>query len=800
MSYICILFMPMRFWGFFILSLSFLGFSDSYSQDVPIGNWKDYLSYQQGLTVCQGGSTIYCCCSSGVFTYNTQDNSLERFNKITGLSDINATVARYNSYDNVLVIGYSDGNIDLMVNGQIINISDLFNSSVQGSKTINNIYFSKNLAYVCCGQGIIVIDLSQDIILNTYYIGPNATALNIYALTIFNDTIFAATAKGIYYDSVHDPFINDFQDWKVVGSPLPKEYEGTSVFNGIVSCGSKVYASYSRRLTYSSCNTCTTWLEDTIFVYSNGKWSYDSNTLNNNFYSLESCTAKSQTYLVYTTQWGISVRDNAGNQENNVGTYRFGNAASNDAILDNNNNLWIADNNYGLVMCNQNYSGTSYVPSGPFSNKAFAIANANGTIWIAPGGYSFSVPENISGIGISEFSNNIWHRLIVTPTDTLNDLCCFAIDPANPLHAYAGSFSKGVVEYNNNEVVNIYNTSNSTLQGVDGTNQIRCGGVAFDSNGNLWATSYYTNTDYLSVKESNGTWQSFDFSGIITSNGSAVLQVLVTQSQAKWMVFPGTGILVYQDQGTFAQPNFNNSILINAQTGQGHLPSLNIYCITQDQNGAIWVGTDAQVVVFYSPDNVLDGAHDWDAQDVYVTQTGFTQYLMQNQFTTAIAIDGANRKWIGTLGGGAFLMSSDGTQQIANYTTSNSPILSNNIIGITINQQTGEVFFATDKGVVSFQGTSTEGNSVFTNVYAYPDPVPHGYSGPIAIKGLVANSDIKITTVNGELVYHTTALGGQAVWNGLNFDGIRVQTGVYMVFCASPDGTQTFVTKLLFIN
>ncbi len=222
--------------------------------------------------------------------------------------------------------------------------------------------------------------------------------------------------------------------------------------------------------------------------------------------------------------------------------------------------------------------------------------------------------------------------------------------------------------------------------------------------------------------------------------------------------------------------------------------------MVQDLNGAIWIGTNTQVVVFYSPDNVFDGNGDWDAQNVYVQQNGFTQYLMQNQFSTCIAIDGANRKWIGTQGGGVFLMSADGTQQIYNFTAENSPLPSDNIQSISINQQTGEVFFATDHGLVSYRGTDTEGNQAFNNVYAYPDPVPHGYTGPIAIKNLVTNSDVKIATVSGELVYHTVAQGGQAIWYGTNFSGVRVQTGVYVVYCTSPDGTQNIVTKLLLEN
>ncbi|HTB30834.1 MAG TPA: two-component regulator propeller domain-containing protein, partial [Bacteroidia bacterium] len=286
----------------------------------------------------------------------------------------------------------------------------------------------------------------------------------------------------------------------------------------------------------------------------------------------------------------------------------------------------------------------------------------------------------------------------------------------------------------------------------------------------------------------------------LPSPGYIVTKLLITRTGAKWMLFPGAGILAYQDNGTFVAPSATNTTFITNVPNYGALPSLNIYCMTEDLNGAIWIGTDAQVVVFYSPDNIFNGPGGWDAQNVYVQQTGYTQYLMQNQYSTCIAVDGANRKWIGTLGGGVFLMSADGTQQILNFTSSNSPLLSNNILSLTIDQTNGEVFFGTDQGLISYRGSATEGNATFSNVYAYPDPVPHNYTGPIAIKNLVSNSDVKIASVNGEIVYHTVAQGGQAIWNGDNFNGVRVQTGVYLVFCTSPDGTQSLVTKLLLEN
>jgi hypothetical protein len=694
----------------------------------------------------------------------------------------------------------------LLTNNHVINIPDLKNSSAQGSKTINNVYFDNNIAYISCGQGLMVVDLIQDIILEVCYIAPLGSALNIYAATIYKDTIYTATADSIYY-APEGANISDYQNWKTVKAHLPK-----GVYNGIVTCGSKMYASFSRQLTYPNMKN----QHDTLFVYNSGKWShdttYEAHDANYTIRSLGSSVVNNIPYLVYSSSDHINALDTSGNIIAHTYDYGFGIPSPYDAILDNTMNLWIADATKGLVQCpplyGYSFAGTSYFPPGPFSNSIFSIAAQGSTVYIAPGGYDDAEgPSGIANIGISEYTGNSWYRLIDGPPDTIYDLCCIAIDPQNPSHAFAGSYSNGVVEYNNGAIVNLYNPSNTNgaLKNLydpsaTGYYSLRVGGVAFDTIGNLWSS--VANVDScLAVKKKNGDWQSFNFVGIPNFPDDAkITGLIVTKSGAKWIIFPGSGILAYKDNGTFAAPNTSNSVFMNTATDNGALPSLNVYCLAEDLNGAIWVGTDVQVVVFYSPDDVFNGPGNWGAQNVYVQQTGYTQYLMQGQYTTCIAVDGANRKWFGTSGGGVFLMSADGTQQILNFTATNSPLPSNNILSIAINQTTGEVFFGTDQGLVSYRGDATKGGASFGNVYAYPDPVPHGYAGPITIKNLVTNSDIKIATVSGEIVYHTIALGGQAIWYGTNFDGQRVQTGVYLVFCTSPDGTQSLATKLLLVN
>jgi len=412
-----------------------------------------------------------------------------------------------------------------------------------------------------------------------------------------------------------------------------------------------------------------------------------------NLNDLESCNG----YLVISGHADVKVISSTGTLINDFSTFGGGAGTNpNDAILDANMNIWIADNAYGMIKSSGQGNGQSFCPAGPFTNSVFSISVANNNVWITPGGYNSAYNNSFLHDGVSIEYNGTWNRLM-DGGDSLTDINCLAIDPANPAHAFAGTWQNGVVEYYAPTTVSkVYSTYNSALQNVDdpGFYSVRNGGLAFDAQGDLWVSNDITKSNYLSVKKPDGTWQSFDFSAIAgVVPGMIATQVLVTQSGAKWVVLPRSGILVYQDNGTFAPPNASNSILINGATGNGALPSLNVFCLAEDQNGTIWVGNDVQVVAFYSPDNVLDGNNDWDAQNIYVSQNGYTQYLMQNQMSVAMTIDGANRKWIGTDGGGVFLMSSDGTQQISNFTTSNSPLLSNDITCITINPLNGEVFF-----------------------------------------------------------------------------------------------------------
>jgi Two component regulator propeller len=303
----------------------------------------------------------------------------------------------------------------------------------------------------------------------------------------------------------------------------------------------------------------------------------------------------------------------------------------------------------------------------------------------------------------------------------------------------------------------------------------------------------------INVLKPNGTWQAFDFTGLLPV-GITASEIIVTQSGQKWVILPrGTGMLVFDDNGTLTNTSDDKKKKLGFTVGAGAIPGTDIYCLAEDRDGEVWVGTDKGVGVFYCPESIFS-TNGCDAQQILIEQDGYTQILLETQVVTAIAVDGANRKWIGTEGGGVFLMSPDGTEQLAHFDAANSPLLSDNITSIAIDQATGEVFFGTTRGIVSYRGEAIEGKDEMGDVYAFPNPVRPEYAGPIAITGLVKDADVKITDVRGNIVFKTTALGGQAIWDGNNFKGERAASGVYLVLIANEDGTQTAVTKILLMN
>jgi ligand-binding sensor domain-containing protein len=301
----------------------------------------------------------------------------------------------------------------------------------------------------------------------------------------------------------------------------------------------------------------------------------------------------------------------------------------------------------------------------------------------------------------------------------------------------------------------------------------------------------------IKVLKPDGTW----IVNPVTISAPSIGDLIITTLGQKWIILPrGYGLFLLDDNKTPDIFTDDKSMKILVQDTENQPISL-IYSIAEDLDGNIWVGTDQGPLIYFNPRNMFDGNP--KASRIKIARndgTNDADFVLKTETITAIAVDGANRKWLGTSGSGLYLLSPDGTKQIYNFNEKNSPLLSNSIVSLAIDNKSGDIWIGTSRGVQSYRGNATEGREKFSKVLTFPNPVRQDFGGNVTITGLMADTQIRITDISGNLVFETVSDGGQATWDLKTYNGRRVATGVYLVFCASRDGSQSAVTKMLVIK
>ena len=744
-------------------------------QGVALGQWNDYLPINKGLRVTELNGKIYCATQFGIVILNKEDNSIERISRSNGLSDINISSIASNS--NTVIVGYEDGNIDLIRNGEITNFSEIKRSNaIQGSKRIYNIRVNGNFAFISCNFGIVVYDFNRNEIKSTLY--PSIESTEVFQVFFADTIVYSATSKGIYFANLNNPLLAYYTAWTKI------DIAGDRLAKNIVKFENAIYFSTFKEGVFGS---------DTIFKIENNNLSVFKS--GDNYFSIN---VQNNKLLIASNYNLIVVKSNGGGEDNIYSYYNNISPQPNDIIVDLQNPqvFWIADKQQCLVKVTDIFYVDVYKLSGPSSQRVFSLSQNQGNIWVSTGAFDFSFTPFYFDNGVYKYNGIDWKTYKTPiPNGFVLDFVHVNVDPSDANHAWLSSWGNGLVELKDDNVLNIYDSTNSSLRGLlQDPSQLRIGGSVLDRDGLLWVSNAGVPKP-ICMKNADNEWFSYNISSEISSRMTR--EITVDSSNQKWMIVPEIGVMVFQNEGN----QITKFKLLSEKPGFGSMTSSNVLSLAQDREGQMWVGTSKGVNVYYSPESILeDGSTNWEAQLITVNQGGFNQYLLNSEEVTAIAIDGGNRKWLGTRKAGVFLVSPDGTSVIHQFTNENSPLLSNNINDIAINDNTGEVFFGTAQGICSFRSDATKGYEVFGKVYAFPNPVRPDYNGPIAITGLVTDADVRITDIQGNIVFNTRANGGTAVWNGLTFSGKRAASGVYLVFCANADGTQTKVTKILMVN
>ena len=760
----------------FFVIVSLFSVNVVYGQ-IPVGTWRDHFSYNKGIAAAVSSEKIYVASSNGVFWFNPAEGSIEKFSKVNGLTDLGINTIGYSPFHNSLLVGYENGNLDIIHENQVVNIPYILEKPMQGSKSINHFLFLSNGdVLVSTSFGIVVLNVEKAEIKDTYYIGEGGSELVVYQTAEHNGKIFAATSVGLKSADANDPLIFHYQSW-LTESNLPTP--GAEV---------KAVVSFNESLIIAE----STGNNEECNIFANVETGWQQVGATHLYFKSLSVT---NSQLSVSTRQAVEVYQSINGPVTYVHGYSgFNRYAPNFTVVDSNGGIAIADDNYGL-MYRAGSQWTEICPDGPDNNNVFYVSPFNDEVLVARGARTDSWGNRWYPFSIHKFSENEWST---QSYPDYFDAVRILPNRLNSNEFFAASWGNGVALFRDGELLEMYGPENSSLQSVISGPYCRISGLAQDEFGNLWVANGAV-ANPISVRLVDGTWHGFPYQSQISSD--RLSDAMFSPAGHLWVIIPaGGGFFVLNPGENIESASDDDYKKIKLTDYDGNLLPNEIHSMAFDRDGYLWVGTNEGVLISYNPERIFDSG--FYAQRIKIPDVleEFAVFLLEQEVITSIAVDGGNRKWFGTARSGIYLQSADGTKQIAHFDTQNSPLPSNNIQHLALHPKTGELFIATDKGMVSYRTDSNEPEKVFGKVYAFPNPVRPEYLGDITITGLVEETIVKITDVAGNLVYETRSQGGQATWNGKNFYGERVSTGVYLFFCSSSNGEQSAVGKILFVK
>lgn len=759
-----------------------------------IGTFTAHTAMHAFSSVAADATTIYAASENGLMLLEknavVQDNpEISTWTKVDGLSDVGIVKIFSEKAHNSLIICYANGNIDVIQNDRLTNIRDVKDKSLTGSKILQICREIDGKIYLVYPFGIVVLDMAEMVITDTWFTKRGEEQFTPTDVAMANQRFYISTTGGVFSMQKTSPAVSNFSQW---------DQETTMRVSFLSSVGDEVLA-------VKTVESSETGEWDTLYKRTDEGWQSTGRC-----YQLVRYMSAQYDTLIVCNWDGVELLNGEVERIYNAVWYTDGNYPDVvEAVLDG-DNIWAADKVYGLVQNNMTYyTHRFFGASGPYMDYVEQVTSRNGVVAAVHGTRraSTAYAPGFRFPALSWYLNGEWQHnstdfLYFNPDQPTYDLTNVAISPKNENEWALASWGNGLFVCQNQRPVAHYNARNSSLDSIS-NGQTFVSGLQYDKKGNVWLTNSYCQK-MLKMLEPDGTWHAYNIAYVLSANsiGDVVADKLLVDSRGyKWMNFPRDGVvynlIAFTDNGTYDNTGDDRIARIDMNVA-AEVTSSTVYCMAEDLDGEIWIGTDKGVKVIYYPGKVFDGGV--YPRNILLEQDGYVSVLLEFEEVTAIAVDGANRKWIGTNKAGVFLMSENGQEQLLHFTAEDHPLFSNSIVDINVNDLTGEVFFATSNGMVSYKGTATGGFETYEDLPVYPNPVPHGYTGVIAVNGLKANSLCKITDASGKLVWQGYSDGGQLVWYGKDFHGHRPATGVYYVMVSDENGKEKLVTKFVFVN
>lgn len=739
--------------------------------------WRLHFSYSNPQMIVASPNRIYALADGALFSVDRETEEIEYWNKSTGLNGGAISQVAYDKASSQMIIAYDDGRIDLMhENGKVRQMPDLYMKASSTAVTVNDIAVGSRYSYLAMPFGIVALNAAKAEMADTYYIGEEASSVDVKQVVEMGDSLYAMTTYYIYSAALSDNLV-DYRAWRKRDLPADGLQQALVHQDELyILADNDLYRRHEG---------------DWQKIAANIEWAHSS---------------AEQLLVRRKNEAGLWRISDAGELSILTGQYSPTDAISTQG------NYWLTVGGIGLVKYNSQET-TYYQPEGPISNLCYNVHAADGQIYVVPGGRWAS--EWARPATVSIYTGEGWRNIPTSDiwrVGSIYDPVSIAVDPNDAGHFFMATYGCGVVEFRDNVAQTRYNSNNSTLNEVkpdlDPNHFTRTDGATMDDQGNLWVLNATEFGSPIHVRTPEGAWYGLhpycDSQRLSFETPRGIL-IDRRNSRYKWMIDQrgSIGVVLFDDGGTPTNPSDDyckkrRSFSFHQPKEKTVIAPTGLYCLAQDHRNRVWIGTNAGIVIippsvnFFSTDScyrIIISRNDG---------SGLGDYLLNDEQINCMVPDGGNRMWIGTAGSGLYLIENDSITA-AHFTVDNSRLPSNNILSIAIQPTTGEVFVGTDKGVASYRSDASEPKEDFSQAYAFPNPVRPDYVGTIGITGLMAETVVNIVDESGNLVCKTRSHGGMAVWDGKLADGRRATPGIYTALCNEPGGKHT-VVKIMVIR